>query len=122
MYFVGPIRHLFDAWIVGDALLRQLWPTFTAQKSKAIMDQVSKPFLFEHYNTTPFYPAISSGTKSVLSRISNQFNAALNNMKTMPKYVILITGLNIVEAGKHGGAGGKQLIENITRLAFLQNQ
>ena len=112
------IKPIFDAWIIGDALLRELWLMFAAQKSKAVLDQVSKPYLFEHFNVTPFYPSAGSNTRSTLAQILNEFALALNNLKNLPHYIIFITGLNIVEAAKHGGPGGKLVLERCIQWLF----
>ena len=103
---------------MGDAFLHELWPTFYSEKTNTGMNQVSKPFLFEKFDVKPYFTSAGSSTRSTLARILNEFTEALNKMKAIPKYIIFITGRNIVEAAKHGGPGGKLILEKCMNWLF----
>ena len=102
---------LFNTWIVGDAFLRELWWTFTSQKTRVAADKASLPFLFENFNVTKNFPAVGFNTKSIIAWIHNEGIKTFNEEDTLPKYIIVILGLNLIEASKHGGPGGKFILK-----------
>ena len=92
--------------------MRDLWPNFTASKTKAITNNATKPYLFNFFNVVPLYPGCGDSNKSVLGRIHNQLVNGLNNNDWLPKYIIILPDHDMIEEARFGGFGCKTVFEH----------
>ena len=51
--------------------------------------------------------------QSVVGWVYNEVVKGLNENKMLPRYVVMILDLNLIEAAQHGGLGGKMILEKL---------
>ena len=85
-----------------------------ATKNQAVVDKVSKPYIFEYYNVTPFYKSSASFTRSTLARLHNKVLEGLNDPETLlPKYILMLPDKDLIEQASHAGFGCKGIFKRI---------
>ena len=102
-----------DLWLVGDAFLRDLFPTLQALRAKAVLDEKVKPYIFEYYNIVPLYPAKSSNIRSTEARIFNELVGGLNERPKLPRYVLIVLDKEILESADHNNFGINRIVSEL---------
>ena len=99
--FLDDILAASDVWLVGDAFLRDIYPTLQALRAKAVLDKKVKPYIYEYYNVIPRFPAKNSNIRSTTARIFNEVVSGLNERSRLPRYIIMVLDKEILETADH---------------------
>ena len=103
-YLTGNIPALEDAWIVGDAFLREVFAVFQASRTSANLRQEELPFLYRRFNLFYFFSNPLAG-RNILLRILNSVIDGLNRHTFLPKYIIMLLDDNILRMMDLDSAG-----------------
>ena len=79
-----------DLWFVGDAFLRDTFPTMQSMKTSASMLQRQLPFVYERFNVFYFFLAKNSFIQNILVKLHNAVVEGLNRREHLPKYIIFM--------------------------------
>ena len=88
---------LFDMWIIGDNILRDLAQTYELIKTKAEkMKPANRPYLLRYYNVMTQYVQSSSIARLAPGRILNSLIDLINEKKRLPRFLIVIIDKDIL--------------------------
>ena len=107
--FPDNISAICDIWLIGDAFLRDIFPTLQAMNTQSVVAQKARPFMYEYYNVIPEYPVSSNYTKSTAVRIFNQLVSLMNEKERLPKYILLLPDKDILSYVNHKNFGIGQI-------------
>ena len=81
---------------MGDTFLRGIVGNLQESKNKSENNkQMPTPYLFDYYNTTPYYQKANEG--KAMTQILNSVIEAFNERDHLPKYIIFILDKDIIK-------------------------
>ena len=96
--FSDNIHAIFDIWFIGDDCMKNSFGTFEAMTRVQQGDRKKiPPYIYENYNTLPFYKSFSSGVTSTAAHMINTLIEALNTREWLPRFVVVIPDKDLLK-------------------------
>ena len=92
--FADGAPALFDAWFVGDNVMKEATSTLAAIKESAKKNN-ERLHIQEYYNVSTGYPLTSCGVKLAVTRMINSLIDLINQKHKLPRYLIVLMDRDI---------------------------
>ena len=84
-------------WFIGDAFLHKNFNGLQALKTEAKLKKDKLPYLYEFYNLSAWFCSQVKTNVPVIAKLQNSLAAALNEYEHLPKYIVIIPDMDIVQ-------------------------
>ena len=111
-FFADDVKATQNLWLVGDTFVRQFWPMVSSAKSHSAIN-FNRSYLTDMYNIHPCYPGNMLSTRSLVAKVFNEIVKALNVEEHLPKIIIIMFDMNLIEEINFGGFGCKTIFEKL---------
>ena len=102
---------MYDTWLLGDAFLRETYPTLQAIKAQSKVKRKPPLYLYDYFNVIPLYQKILCNIRSAEARMINALISMLNSRDHLPMYLIVIPDRDLLSWYGHPGYGISRIIQ-----------
>ena len=117
---VDNIAALANIWFLGNNILHEWYPSFTALKNQAIKSKMPWPYLFAYYNVDVIYTKQLSDEKTLMGKMLNSLIKKLNEVKHLPRYIVIIFDKELIVDAQIFDFGAHETYEYALRW-FVNN-
>ena len=116
----GNVQALMDIWFVGDAFLRETFPTMQTLKTSTSMDNKSLPFIYKQFNVFYFFMSRNTFIQNILTKVHNAIVEGLNRRDYLLKYIVFMLDEDFIVAMDHFVFGISHLITTCLNWLSVQ--